>query len=467
MKSSPQLDKQQSPLLRLTPASSWICALALLPPLFAADGCSFEQMSSKGPAAMTVPSDPAAVKVTAVETRDLTHSIEIPGTVEGIETASLYAKVGGYLKTIHVDIGDRVKQGDILATLDVPELDQQLAQKRAEIDSATAQVRQAEAAIRQATAELASSQAMLDESKTLNAAKAAELKLHEAELARITELVDKGVLEPKKLDEIRFSIEIANAGIDSVAAKVRTAVANRDAKTAAIEKAETDREAKLADVAVADAELDQVMTMQAYTKIVSPLDGVVVRRNVDTGAFIQSAAANSVAKPMLVVSRTDAVRIAFDLPMSEVRWLDHEDTAVFHKIEALPEALAFQGKVTRYASALNATSRMMRVEIELPNEDGQLMPGFYGYVHLTLKVFPNTSTIPASALLATDGQTFVYVVEENICKRRDVTVSYQDGDVVGISTGLVGGELVIKTGGSQLSEDDEVTPIVEESLATK
>lgn len=439
---------------RTNHAPLWICMAALLPPIFAVDGCSLGKPNGGTAAADT---GPPKVDVVEVEREDLKYTIRLPGTVEGIESAQLYSKVGGFLAKINVEIGDRVSKGDVLAELNVPELDSEFLQKEAAVASATAKVSQADAVILQVAADVDSSQAMLEEAQTLSGEKLAAVKLHKAELARLAELVEKGVLEPKKLAEIQYEVEIAEAGLQTTAARVRTAQANLAAKQALVAKAASDKVARLAEVAVAEAEQAQVVTMQAYTKIVAPFSGLIVRRNVDAGAFVQSADGNSAAKPLLVLARTEIVRLRLDLPMAEVKWLDHDDTATFSEIAALPGE-SFPGKVTRFASALDTHSRMMQVEIELPNANAEkhLLPGFYGYVDLTLREFPATPAIPVSALLSDDEGQYVVVVDGDKCVRQAVTVAYQGEEVVGIESGLTGGELVVKTGGSQLADGDLV-----------
>jgi RND family efflux transporter MFP subunit len=434
---------------------------ALLPPIFAVDGCSLGKPKGGTAAPDT---GPPTVDVVEVEREDLTYTIRIPGTVEGIESAELYSKVGGFLARINVEIGDRVSKGDVLAELNVPELASEFLQKEAAVASATAKVSQADAVILQVAADVESSQAMLEEAQTLSGEKLAAVKLHKAELARLTELVEKGVLEPKKLAEIQYEVEIAEAGLQTTAARERTAQANLAAKQALVAKAASDKDARLAEVAVAEAEQAQVVTMQGYTKIVAPFNGLIIRRNVDAGAFVQSADGNSAAKPLLVLARTEIVRLRLDLPMAEVKWLDHDDTATFSEIAALPGE-SFDGQVTRFASALNTHSRMMQVEIELANAEQQLLPGFYGYVDLTLREFPATPAIPVSALLSDDEGQYVVVVDGDKCVRKAVTVAYQGEEVVGIETGLTGGELVVKTGGSQLADGDSVNAVNESDEA--
>jgi RND family efflux transporter MFP subunit len=165
---------------------------------------------------------------------------------------------------------------------------------------------------------------------------------------------------------------------------------------------------------------------------------------------------------LLTVTRTDVVRVVLDLPMNEVRWLDHSDVAILHAIPALPGD-EFVGQVTRYSPSLDAVSRMMRVEVDLENQDNRLLPGYYGNVKLRLAELPGTPVIPSSALLSDERVSYVYVVKDGTCRRREVTTNYADGTLVGIEEGLSSGEQIVTTGGSQLFDGQAVEPVLEES----
>jgi HlyD family secretion protein len=426
-------------------------------------GCG--QVTSRGTSTSAGNSDSAElvrVETVAVQQRDLTQSVEIPGTVEGFETADLFAKVGGYLEGIFVDIGDRVTKGQELAKLYVPEMLKELEQKKAEIARAEADVNQALAAIRQEEAEVVRAEAMRDEAKTLRGEKEADLQFRVAELNRTRQLVDRGSVLAQRLDEVTFQHDAAEAALASIAARIRTSEAGLNAAKASLDKAKSDHASVVARVDVAQADYDRVNALVQYSSIRAPFDGFVTKRWVHRGAFIQPAQGNSAAKPLLTVTRTDVVRVSVDLSMSEVRWLDRGDRAVLDRINVLPGE-KFTGQVTRYSSSLDATSRMMRVEIDLENSDHRLLPGYYGYVTLYLEEMPQTSVIPSSALLTDGAATYVYVVEDGVCRKRAVTTNYQDGTIVGIASGLQGNEQIVRAGGGQLSEGRKVTPVMAES----
>lgn len=400
------------------------------------------------------------VEVVPVELQDLSRTIEMPGTVQGYETIDLHAKIGGYLREMRVDIGDSVEKGQVLAILSVPEMDQQLKQKQALVQQAVSLVDQARAVIAQAEAEGASAQAMLHEAQAERAEKDAQLRHRQAEHNRYQELVDSRAARRDLLDEARYQLEAAQAARETVEARIRTAEAKLHAAGAKQKKVAADYESSQAAVAVAESDLQQVQTMLQYAEIRAAFDGYVTDRYVDPGAFIQPAEGNSGASPLLTITRTDKVRIVLDIPMGEVRFLDRGDPAVLDRVNVLPGEQPFKGVVARFSPSLNKSSRMMRLEIDLENPDGKLLPGYYGYVTLNLQQLAGTPVIPNSAVMTEGDQAFVYLVEDGTCRRCPITPTYQDGSIVGVSSGLVGGEQVIVSGGAQLVEGQRVSSIV-------
>ena len=370
------------------------------------------------------------VQIVTVKPQDLARKIELPGTVEGYETADLYAKVGGFLAEINADIGDQVTKGQVLARLSIPEMQRELQEKQSAILAAEAGVEHSRAALHEAKTELLE--------------KEAKLKMRVAEFDRVQNLVQRGSLQQKIQDESMYERDAAQAGIETTRAHIQTA--------------EAVLKSSLAQVQLARAEHAKVETMLDYGEIRAPFDGMVSKRFVDPGSFIQPADGNSAARPLLTVTRIDVVRIRLDLPMAEVGWLDRGDRVTLDRINVLPEA-KFEGTVTRFASVLDRTSRMMHVEIDLPNPERQLLPGYYGYVTLFLDEMAKTAVVPSSALVTDGTDTFVYVVQNGICQRRPVLVIFQDGSVVGVGSGLTPGEQVIRSGGGQLKEGQQVIAV--------
>jgi HlyD family secretion protein len=401
---------------------------------------------------------PTQVATVVVASQDLRHTAVMPGTVEGEETTDIYAKVGGFLEEIHVDIGSIVAKGDTLAVLSIPEMVQELQRLEATAESARAIIGQAEAGVKQADAHVESSQAAIEEAETGKAEKAADLKFRQAALKRTAELVSGKALLAKKLDEAQLTVEAAQAAIGTVDARIRTAQANLVAAQANVEKAKADLVSAHAMAKVADLEIRKAATMIDYGTLRAPFDGVVTKRMFDPGAFIKPADGNSAALPLVTISRINKVRVLVDLPMKEVRWLDVGDAVVFDRINVLP-GVKISGTVTRFATALNSMSRMLRVEIDLPNEDRKLSPGYFGYATIHLAEFKETPVLPASALTTIDDISYVFVVEGTTCHRREVTTNYQDGTIVGIEAGIKAGDQIVRSGVGQLTDGQEVTPV--------
>jgi RND family efflux transporter MFP subunit len=400
----------------------------------AAAGCS--QAGGAGSTGKSANTKPAAsentprVQTVSVQPQDLARKIELPGTVEGYETADLYAKVGGFLEEISVDIGDHVTKGQVLARLSIPEMERELAEKQAAIAAAEANVEQSKAALHEAKTELREKEAQLNQQV--------------ATFERTKDLVDRGSLQQKLLDEATYQRDAAQAALETVRARIQSADASLNSSVAKVD--------------LARAERDRIETLIEYGEIRAPFDGMVMKRFVDPGAFIQPADGNSAARPLLTITRIDVVRIWLDLPMAEVRWLNRGDRVVFDRINVLPGVM-FEGEVTRFVTGLDPTSRMMRVEVDLANPERQLLPGYYGYVTVFLDEMPQTPVVPSSALLTSGTQTYVCVVRDGICRRQPVSVSFQDGTIVGVDSGLTPGEQVVQAGGGQLRDGQQVVAV--------
>lgn len=430
-------------------------ALAAAALLTAQLGC---QPSPGMPSPTLRAAGPPQVATIVVASQDLRHTAVMPGTVEGEETTDIYAKVGGFLETISVDIGDTVTKGQTLAVLSIPEMAQELARLEASAQSARANIKQAVAGVAQAEAHVQSNQAAIEEAQSGKAEKEANLKFRQVELKRTEQLVNDKALLAKKLDEAKFTVEAAQAALGTVDARIRTAQANLVAAQADVEKAKTDLVSAEVKVKIADLDIEKTKTMIAYGTLQAPFDGVVTKRMFDPGAFIKPADGNSAAMPLVTISRINTVRLLVDLPMKEVRWLNEGDAVVFDRINVLPGE-KIPGTVTRFSAALNSVSRMLRVEIDLPNKEGKLRPGYFGYATIQLAEFKETPVVPSSALTTIDDVAYVFVVDGTNCHRREVTTNYRDGAIVGIESGIKVGDQVVRTGGGQLSDGQEVTPV--------
>jgi RND family efflux transporter MFP subunit len=194
-----------------------------------------------------------------------------------------------------------------------------------------------------------------------------------------------------------------------------------------------------------------------YATIRAPFDGVVSRRLVDRGAFVQSATASRTA-PLFTVQRVDQFRIFIEVPETDVPHV-RAGTIANVKPYGMP-GLSFDGTVTRISSSLNPGTRTMRTEIDLSNKDGALMHGMYAQVVLELDRRENVLTVPATALLTEGNKTFVFTARDGRAARTAIQTGLDDGIQVEVREGLDDSALVILAGKGLMSEGSPIDPIL-------
>ncbi|TDJ71788.1 MAG: efflux RND transporter periplasmic adaptor subunit [Planctomycetota bacterium] len=403
---------------------------------------------------------PQVVTIPVVD-EDLTFSVTMPGSVRALESAALYAKVAGYLDRIDVDLGDEVVEGQVLAVLDIPEMQFELRRDEAEVAYARSRVEQQAAAVAQAEAAVGSAEAGLARLEQMHRVREADAALRRTELERWEHLfADSPAIEKRKVDEARYRLEAAMAELDVVDADMDLSRSLIEEKRAAVRGAGADEGAARARVAVAEADVELTRELMSYATIKAPFAGIITERHVDPGAFIMPAATNSAALPLLRVERIDRVRIAIDVPMDGVAALNTGDRAVFDRIAAAP-GLRLEGTVTRISKALGERSKMMRAEIEFDNPVGPsgeraLRPGYYGDLTVFLEELPGTPTVPVSAVFTYEGEMSVYAVQSGTIRRHAIEAVFQDGIRVGISSGLTTGQVVVTSGLEGLEDGQRV-----------
>jgi RND family efflux transporter MFP subunit len=398
------------------------------------------------------------VEVVPVTREDLKRvSASTPAEILPFEQTNLYAKVSGYVKDIHVDIGDRVKKDAVLAVLWVPEMDKELEQKKALVVRSEAQVLQAQEAANAAEANVQSATASLAE---MIAGRARVMALHErwkSEYQRLRTIVQKQVLDQQQLEETEYQYKAAASAVEEVEAKIKSAQALVQESQAKLAKARADVKVAQAQVLVDKADRDLVETMQQYTRVVAPYDGVVTRRNLHTGAF--SNARTSEQPLIFTIVRTDKVRVTVDIPEKDARFLDLKNPgkhAVHVELDALPGKKCVW-RLTRFAPLLGA-GKKVRAEMEIENSTGELFPGMYGHAVVTLEERPGALVLPASCLSGDSRGAFVFTVAENQAKKVYVGAGLNDGKKVEITSGLTGSEMVVGSGKEALHDGQAVTP---------
>lgn len=376
----------------------------------AVSGCSPE------PTAELPANEPQSVAVSAVtpERRDLVDRIELVGAIVPEEQVTVYPKVSGYLKSLTVDIGDRVRQGQTLAEIDIPEMAASIEEKRAAIVQAEALVEQAKAAVEQHEA---------------------EVKFQEANYQRLKGIRerDEDVMPQQDVDRALARLGVARGQLRKAAADI--AVAESAVKTA-------------------QAALTTIERLSEYATITAPIGGVVTQRSVDPGALVQAAAASRTqAAPLVVIARVDRVRIVTDVPEPSAPYVSRGSEARI-EIAGLDPMTA---KVSRTGGVLDPASRTLRAEINAANPKGRLKPGMTVRVSLALRRIKGAITVPVAALQAGADGLGVYIVESGIARRRLVETGLEFEDVAEITSGLSGSERVVANSAQPLTGGTAVT----------
>ena len=394
------------------------------------------------------------------------HTTTQAGSVHAFEYAALYSKVSGYLKIQNVDIGDRVKIGQLLAVIDDPEVDKVVDQNKAALDKAKAEVRVAEAKIRSAEAAKQAAEAMVKQAQTSILAKTSNEELQQKQLTRIASLVARGAVEEKLQDEQQDRHDVAVADLGMAHAEVISAQAAVMEKAALIEQAEADLIEAKANVAVGEADLAKAKVMQDYTRITSPYDGVITLRSFHRGDFIRSASEGGNV-PVLAVARTDLMRVVLPIPDTDVPYANRGDKATLH-IVALP-GKTFEGTISRFSETEDAESRNMRTEVDIPNKDEILREGMYGRVTVVLQAAAADSmTIPSSGLLGQTGtgEGHVYIVRDAKAHEVKVQVGNDNGIETEILSGLKSDDQVITSYNGSITEGTPVKADLKKAVIT-
>ena len=374
---------------------------------------------------------PVTVTTTTPSKQTIHRKLQIPASVLPYEETPLFAKIPGFIRKIHVDIGDTVKgpkfnsagkeeqPGQLLAELWVPEYEEEHKQKQALVAQAKAEVDQATAALATADAHVETAKAMVHEMEAGRKRALANFQRWDTEYQRIDLLVKQKVIDVQIRDETRNQFQSASAARDEIEAKVLLAEASQKEAEAKMRKAKADIATAQSRVLVAQAEEARVAALLSYASIRAPYDGQITRRNVHTGHFLQP----NNSTPLFVVMSADVVRVVFEVPESEA-FLIHKGLSAKLRVQAIPNQ-EFPGTVTRVSGALDARARTLRTEIDFVNDKKILRPGMYAHVHLTPEM-PNLLCLPLSAVIAAGDQGFCFVVQDGKAKRLPLKLGVRD-----------------------------------------
>jgi RND family efflux transporter MFP subunit len=393
----------------------WIAALLCF--LLAALFLIIRNHYGKAPA-----EQPRAAAVVAVVRGNLASSLTVAGQFQPYQQVDLHAKVSGYIRWIKVDIGDRVRQGEVLALLEVPELQNQ-------VEGAQAEVRHSQSDITRAQSEVVSAES------TYSAVHAEYTRLDEASKER------PGLIAEQELDDARAKDQQA-------AAQVGVATASLDAMRQ--------------QLGVSNATRSRLETMSRYEQIIAPFTGVVTKRYADTGSLIQAGQdSNTQTLPVVQVAESDLLRLRMPVPESDVPYIQ-----VGGDVQVIVNATGhtFTGKIIRFSRALDTNTRTMLTEVDVPNRDLSLNPGMYAETTIQLQQKNDALILPAQAVVQTGDPSngnppYVLVVDAtNHVEKRNVTLGIQTSNRVEITSGLQAGDNVIAAGQTGYQPGEVVSP---------
>jgi len=380
-------------------------ALALL----LAAGCRHSERGGDSPGSSTAQpkseeGKTAGIQVVQPERRDIRMMVIQPGTIQAYEVTPIYSRIAGYVKQYRYNIGDRVKAGDVLLDMWIPDYVEQHAQKAAAVKRADVQIRVTQSALRSADAKLETAKARILSAKAGVERAQASYTRWESEYKRLEILVNQRVLDVQVRDETYRQFEEAVAARDQANAMVAEANSARDQAEADRDRARVDVEAARADLFVAQVDEKQAKVNVDYGEIKAPYPGVITQRNVSPGDYLQPGGGPN-SRPLFVLEQIDPVRVFVGVPELASFFVHDQDTALI-RFQAIPGATR-EGKIVRSGFSLNPSTRTLQTEIDIPNADGHLHPGWYVTVTIAIDR-KQTWTLPSNAI-AFQGQQNYYV----------------------------------------------------------
>ena len=367
---------------------------------------------------------PATVPVAKVGREDLSRDVVVSAEFHPFQEVEVHAKVAGYLKKIYVDVGDRVKAGQTLAVLEIPEMENDLTR-------ATATTRRSSSEVQRYREELGRSQAA-----------------HEATHKSYERLAAVIKTRPNL---------VAQQEIDDALARDRTSESAVSAARAALASSEQQVEVSQADEA-------KTKTLNAYSRITAPFAGIITKRYADTGAMVQAGTASQ-SQPLVRLSQNDLLRLILPVPESVVPRI-HIGATVQVRVPTLNRS--FEGKVSRFAERVSAATRTMETEVDVPNKSLLLVPGMFAEAVINLDRREHALAIPLQALVTQDQKSTVYVVgPDRKIQERAVKLGLETPDRVEVLSGLNANDLVITGGRSQLKPGQVVEPKITQAANIK
>jgi RND family efflux transporter MFP subunit len=384
----------------------------------AAGACLISSCSRKAPVEASAP-EIQTVAIAKATNEDLSHGIVLTAEFKPFQEVDVMAKIAGYIKQINVDVGDRVQQGQLLATLEIPEMGDDLKRADAAVVRSRSEVTRARDELRRAQ----------------SAHDIARLSFE-----RLSAVSQKkpGLVAQQEIDEAQSRSLVTEAQV----ASANSALASAQEQ-----------------VNVNSADTQKVKTLMEYQRVTAPFAGVVTKRYADTGSMIQAGIASQTqAMPVVKLSQNSLLRLILPVPESAVPTV-HIGQQVEVRVPTLNRS--FPGKVARFVEKVSLATRTMDTEVDVPNPKLILIPGMYAEVDLTLERRTQVLAVPVMAVDPDNtggaGQVMI-VTPNNRVERRKVTLGIETANHIEIRSGLNEGDSVVLSGRATLQPGQEVRP---------
>jgi multidrug efflux system membrane fusion protein len=381
-----------------------------------------------------------SVQVVTPKRSAASSELLLPGNVQAIQEAAIFARTNGYVHRRLVDIGDRVTAGQLLAEIESPEVDQELLQARADLLQVRATLGQVRANLKQMQANVQQAKATLEQVRA------------NTDMARITaerwRQMEKEEITPRQQSEEK------QAAYNAAQANVNAAQANVNAVQENVNAVQSQVNAQAANVQVQEANVRRLETLQSFQKVTAPFAGVITVRNVDVGALI-TAGSGTTSRELFRLAQIDTLRIYVNVPQTLMNAIQPGQNAQL-MVRELPQNM-FAGKVVRTTSALDVASRTLPMEVQVSNPELTLLPGMYAQVKFSATRTTPPLLVPSNALvIRADGPQVAMVRQDQTVRYQKVKVERDYGTEVEISSGLDGDESLVVNPTNDLQEGAQV-----------
>lgn len=382
------------------------------------------------------------VGVTKPVRKDLDVKLAYTADVSPQKQVAIFAKVSGYIKRLGADLGDFVREGQLLVEVEAPELSAAVEQARAAVGTAEANFKVAESNVESARANAANQEA--------NLARARAVAKNDARnAARLDDLHERGLISAMDRDNSRTNAESSQAALGAAEAQLAVARSQIDTQRSQVVLAQSNVDGARASLKIAQTNLDN-------TRIVAPFSGYISARNLYPGAAVSSQAAgtSNSSVGILVLQDLAVVKVQVEVQERDISRV-HVGSVARVLVDAYPGKI-FEARATRIVHALDPRSRTLGVEMEIANREILLKPGMYGRVELVIDRHPGAVLVPNEAIWTEGDVVSVFVVQNGVVGRRPIATGVGDGTLVEVVRGLAGDESVIVEGKELVREGQKV-----------